>query len=170
MLVSLIAAVAENRVIGRAGDLPWRLPDDLKRFKRVTTGHAVVMGRKTWASNGGRPLPARRNIVITRQRDFEAEGAEVVDSLEAALARAADGTGDWQDDRVYVLGGGEIYRQALPRADELDLTIVHAEVDGDVRFPAWDEGAWEETWSEAHPKDERHDHAFTFRTLVRKRA
>ena len=162
MLVTLIAAVAENRIIGREGDLPWRLPDDLRRFKRVTTGHVVIMGRRTWEAGGGRPLPGRRNVVVTRQSGYAADGAEVVRSLEAAFDLAAG------EARVYVLGGGEIYAQALPRADELDLTIVHAEPEGDARFPEWDPADWTETWSERHEADERHAHAFTFRTLVRR--
>jgi dihydrofolate reductase len=114
MIVSLIAAVAANGVIGRDGDLPWRIPEDLRHFKAVTLGKPVIMGRKTWQSLG-RPLPGRRNIVVTRDAGFAAEGAETVASLDAALALVADVA------EAMVIGGGEIYAQALPRADRLYL-------------------------------------------------
>lgn len=159
---TLIAAMAENRVIGRDGGLPWRLPDDMRHFMQVTSGHPVIMGRRTWESMDG-PLRNRRNIVLTRQEGFTAEGAEVVHDLDEAIRLVAG------DGPVYVIGGGEIYSLALPVADRLDLTIVHAEIEGDARFPEWDENQWRLVGEEHHPADERHEHAFTFRVYERVR-
>lgn len=161
MTVSLLVAMAENRVIGRDGDLPWHLPTDLKRFKRLTTGHAIVMGRRTWESIG-RPLPKRRSIVVSRRPGYEAAGAEVASGLEEALALAAD------DDEVFVIGGAELFAAALDRADRLYLTRVHAEVEGDVRMPPFDDGSWELVAEESHGGDERHAYSFTFETYERK--
>jgi dihydrofolate reductase len=146
MIVTLVAAVAANGVIGRDGDLPWRIPEDLRHFKAVTLGKPVIMGRKTWQSIG-RPLPGRRNIVVTRDASFEAPGAEIADSLDAALAMTADAA------EVCVIGGGEIYAQALPFAERLHITEVAARVSGDVHFPAFDRAGWQET--------DRTDHAAT---------
>ena len=127
--VSLIAAVAANGVIGRDGSMPWHLPEDLKRFKALTMGHAIVMGRKTYDSIG-RLLPGRRTIIVTRQRDYRIDGAEVVHSVDAAIALARD------DDEVFVIGGGETYVQALPPADRLLITEIDAPPPGDGRFLA----------------------------------
>jgi len=160
MTVSLIVAMSENRVIGRAGGLPWRLSDDLRRFKRLTTGHTIIMGRKTFESIG-RPLPNRTSIVITRQADWTTEDVIVAHSLDEALERAS------HDDEVFVIGGGEIFGQALPRADRLYLTIVHADIEGDVYFPAIDESNWRCVHEERHEADERNEYAYTFRDLVR---
>jgi dihydrofolate reductase len=135
MSLILIAAVGANGVIGRDNDLPWRIREDLQRFKQLTLGHTLVMGRKTYDSIG-RPLPGRRTVVVTRQLDWSAQGVEVVHTLEEALE--ADGD-------VYVAGGGEIYRQALPYADFLELTEVAQSPVGDVTFPAFDRSAWTET-------------------------
>lgn len=162
MIVSLIAAMAENRVIGRDGGLPWRLPDDLKRFKALTIDHTVIMGRKTF-DEVKRPLANRRNVVISRDPSFRPHGVTAVPSLEEALALGAT------EEEVFVIGGGEIYRLALPRADRLYLTIVHAEVDGDTFFPPFDEAAWVLEEELHHPADERHLYAFTFRDYVRVR-
>ncbi|MDR1855305.1 MAG: dihydrofolate reductase [Azoarcus sp.] len=151
----LIAAVARNGVIGRENALPWRLKSDLAHFKRVTLGNPVLMGRKTWESLG-RPLPGRRNLVLTRQTDYAAPGAEVFASADEALA-AVDGTA-----RVFVIGGAEIYRALLPRADALLLTEVAAEVEGDARFPAVDRTVFKETARESHPAGADDDHAFDF--------
>jgi dihydrofolate reductase len=157
--VAIIAAVAKNGVIGRAGALPWRLPDDMKQFRARTIDHAVIMGRKTWESLSG-PLARRTNIVITRQPGYAAEGAIVVPSLEEALARA--------EGEAWIIGGGEIYAAALERADTMVLTHVDAEVDGDAFFPSWDASAWRAVSEEAHEADERHAHAF--RIVVYERA
>jgi dihydrofolate reductase len=147
---------AQNRVIGRDGDLPWRYAEDLKHFKRTTMGHAILMGRKTYESIG-RPLPGRRNVIITRQAEFVAAGCEVVGSLEEALdaARASDPC-------PFVIGGASIYELALPLATELHLTEVQLEVEGDVYFPAIDESRWTEV--ERRTGDARE---LLFRTLVR---
>jgi dihydrofolate reductase len=150
MSMILIAAVGANGVIGRDNDLPWRIREDLQRFKQLTLGHTLVMGRKTYDSIG-RPLPGRRTVVVTRQPDWSAEGVEAVHTLEEALK--ADGD-------VYVAGGGEIYRQALPYADLLELTEVAQSPAGDVTFPAFDRSAWTETARD--PRD-----GFTFVTYAR---
>ncbi|WP_374601833.1 dihydrofolate reductase [Niveibacterium sp.] len=158
--LALIAAVARNGTIGRDNALPWRLRDDLKRFKSLTLGHPIVMGRKTWDSLG-RPLPGRRNIVVTRQRDLQLEGAEVVHSLDEALALCG------AVERAFVIGGAQLYAEALPRADELWLTEVQAEVDGDAHFPDWREAGFTVVRREGHPADEAHDHPFDFVDYVR---
>lgn len=160
VLVSLVVAAAQNNVIGRGNDLPWHLPDDLKRFKALTIGKPIIMGRKTYASIG-RPLPGRTNIVISRQTQFAAEGCTAVTSLEAALAAAGDAS------EAMVIGGAEIFRQALPRADRLYLTRVHADVPGDTFFPSLVSDDWIEVESEYHPADDRHAFAFTFLELRR---
>ena len=160
MRITLVAAVAKNGVSGRDGDLPWRLPDDLRTFKRLTLGKPVVMGRKTWDSIG-RPLPGRHNVVMTRSRDFEAPGASVVRSADEALELLAD------DEEIMIIGGGAIYRQFLDRANRIYLTEVDAEVDGDVTFPELHDAEWEEVSREHHPADERHAHAFTLVQLDR---
>ena len=157
--LTLIAALAQNRVIGRDGDLPWRLPDDLKRFKRLTVDKTVLMGRKTWVSLG-RPLPDRDNWVLTRDTAFKPAGATVFSSLDQALNAG-------QGRELVVIGGAELYRQTLPLATRLELTEVLAEVDGDTLFPAIDAGQWRTVASEAHPADERHAHAFRFVSLQR---
>jgi dihydrofolate reductase len=148
--VSLLAAVARNGVIGRGGALPWHLPEDLKRFKQLTLGRPVIMGRKTYDSiinSLGKPLPGRDNIVVSRSPSFQAPGCRTVVSIEEALAAAAS-TGAKE---VYVIGGAEIYRLALPFATHLDMTEIEAEVDGDARFPAYDRSEWQETAREKKP-------------------
>lgn len=160
--VTLVAALArDSRVIGADGDLPWRLPADLRRFKATTMGHPIVMGRKTWESIG-RPLPGRRNIVLSRRAEFTAEGAEVVSSLDAALARAADA------DEVFVIGGEAVYEAALPRADRLLLTWVEGRFEGDAFFPAFDPDEWVERSREAVPADDRNAHATEVVVLERR--
>ena len=164
MKLSVLAAMGENRVIGRAGELPWRLPSELARLKRLTTGHCLLMGRKTWESIG-RPLPERTSIVITRDPNYEAPGAVVVASFEEALqaARARNET------EAFVFGGAAIYQLALPEADTLYLTRVHTSPEGDVEFPEFDEAAWKLVSETEHPADERHAHAFTFQEYERQR-
>ena len=166
MIVSLIAAMSENRVIGRAGKLPWHLPADLRRFKRLTTGCTVIMGRKTFESIDEKPLPGRRNIVVSRRAGYAPAGVEVATAVEAALEAAGASAGG--ADVVYVVGGGEIYRVALPLADRLDLTIVHTTAEGDATFPAFDESQWRLTLDERHDADERHAHAYSFRVYERR--
>jgi dihydrofolate reductase len=141
---SALVAMAKNRVIGRDNTLPWRLSADLQRFKRLTLGHTLVMGRKTYESIG-RPLPGRRMVVITRQKDFRPEGVQVVHSLEEALAAAP------ADEQELFIGGGEqIYRQALPLTDRLYLTVIERDVEGDAHFPELDPSDWEQVEEEAH--------------------
>jgi len=136
--LSLIAAIGKGRELGFQGNLLWRLPEDLKRFKELTDGHPVIMGRKTWESLPGRfrPLPGRTNVVVTRQTDYEAPGAVVVDSLEDARAAAARAPGA---DEVFIIGGGEIYSAALPFANRLYLTLVDASAPADAFFPPYEE-------------------------------
>ncbi len=155
MIVSLIAAVAENGVIGRGDALPWRLPADMKHFKELTTGHPVVMGRKTFETLP-KPLPNRRNVIVTRDRSYHRVGADVVHSIEAALSLVSD------EEEVFIAGGGEIYELALPYADRLYLTVVHANFDGDVRFPDLELDEWRLIESDRHDKDERHAVSFSF--------
>lgn len=142
--LSLIAAVASNGIIGSDNALPWRLPEDLKRFKALTLGHPVIMGRKTYESIG-RPLPGRRNIIVTRNAVFQAEGCEISASLDAALA-TCNGT----TDEVFVIGGAQIYAEAMSRAQRLYLTEVRRAFPGDARFPEFDPNEWNETTREAH--------------------
>lgn len=163
MTISIVAAVSENGVIGRDGGLPWRLPADTRFFKELTTGHTVIMGRKTW-DEIARPLRHRRNIVITRNPTWSAEGAERAGSLAAALEQAGG------EARVFVIGGAEIYRQALPLADRMYLTHVHAAVEGDTHFPEWDATAWRMEREQRFDADERNAHGFTIREYVRRTA
>jgi dihydrofolate reductase len=160
VIVSIIAAMAENRVIGRDGRLPWRLPKDMQHFKRLTVDHTVIMGRKTFEELS-RPLANRRNVVISRNPSFHPHGVTVVPTLGEALALGAG------EREVFVIGGGEVYRLALARADRLYLTIVHANVEGDTTFPPFDAAAWALEEEEHHPADAHHPHAFTFRRYSR---
>jgi len=166
--IALIVAVSENGVIGRDNQLPWHLPADLKRFKQLTTGHAVIMGRKTFESIG-KPLPLRRNIVITRRKNWNADGIEVAHSLDEAIGLAAS------DDEVFILGGAEVFRDALPRANTLYLTRVHATVDGDVYFPPVDWSQWQLIEEERHDpsggmSSELPFNFLTYRKLLYRRA
>lgn len=154
-VLTLIAAVARNGVIGMANRLPWQLPADLKHFRELTTGHTVIMGRKTWESLPAkfRPLPGRRNIVVTRNGAFRAEGATVATSLADAIV-AANG------DESFVIGGAELYKAALPLADRLQLTEIDAAYEGDTWFPAIDTSAWRESAREAHRDEAGLGYAF----------
>ena len=162
MTLTAIVAIAQNGIIGKDNDLIWHLPDDLKHFKNLTKGHTIIMGRKTWESIGARPLPHRDHIVITRNADYKAEGANVVTSIEDAL-RAINP----KDDQPFIVGGAEIYKLAMPQVNRMELTIVHHDFEGDTSFPEIDESAWKEVWSERHETDERHKYAFTFMRLER---
>ncbi|GAB3316425.1 type 3 dihydrofolate reductase [Larkinella ripae] len=164
MLISLIAAVAENGVIGRDNELVWRLPDDFKYFKQTTSGHPILMGRKTFESLG-KPLPNRLNVVITRNAEYQPEGTLVVDSLEKALGEAQK-TGIAE---AFVIGGAEIYKQAIAAADRLYLTEVKAAFEGDARFPDFDKTEWQEVSRRHHPADDRHAVAFDFVIWERKK-
>jgi dihydrofolate reductase len=162
-VLSLIAAVAENGVIGAKGALPWRLPDEMAHFKRTTLGKPVVMGRRTFESLR-RPLPERTNVVLTRAADFSAPGVTVARDLDAALRELAAAP------EVVVIGGAAVYAAALPRADRIYLTRVHARPEGDVFFPAFDPSDWRESLVLEHPADERHAFAFSIFQLERRRS
>ena len=160
MTITLIAAMARGRVIGRDNGLPWRLPDDMKFFMRSTLGRTVLMGRRTFESLPGGPLKNRRNVVLTRRTDYRPAGCEVVHSLEEALTRYGDG-------ELMVAGGAEVYELFLPHADRMLLTEVDAEVEGDAFFPEWDPAEWTLVESVPHPADERHAWPFAFNTYAR---
>jgi dihydrofolate reductase len=159
-VISLIVAASANNVIGNDGELPWRLSDDLKRFKAVTMGKPIVMGRKTFESIG-RPLPGRLNIVITRQNDFAADGCEVVQSIEKAVEVAG------AVEEVMVIGGSQIYAAFLQMADRVYLTRVHTDVEGDALFPSLDHAEWRESSREEHEADELNEYACTVTTFER---
>jgi dihydrofolate reductase len=157
--ISIVAALAHNRVIGSGGKIPWRLPEDLKRFKRLTVGHAVIMGRKTLDSiiaSMGKPLPGRDNIVVTRSRDWSHPGCQAVHSLDAALA-AAQGSQE-----AFVIGGAEIYALALPLARRLHLTEIERDFDGDAFFPDFDRSKWREVSRERHAQQGPKNLSFAF--------
>lgn len=160
-MITMIAAVAENNALGKNNELLWHLPDDFKRFKQVTSGHYIIMGRKTFESFP-KPLPNRTHIVITRQKDYHPEGCIVVNTIEKALEISQ------KEAEVFIIGGGEIYNLALPFADKLDLTRVHDTFEADAFFPEFDAAQWQLISEEYHPKDERHQTDFTFQTFVKK--
>ncbi len=159
MIISIVVAIAENYAIGKNNQLLWHLPADLKHFKQVTTGHTIIMGRKTYDSVG-KPLPNRRNIVITRQ-DITIEGCEVVKSVDAALALCSE------DKEVFIVGGAEIYKQAIHLTDCIYLTIVHQEFEADTFFPTINYNEWVETEREDYEPDEKNKIAYSFITLKR---
>lgn len=161
MRISIVVAVSENGVIGTDNQLPWRLPDDLKHFKTLTMGKAIIMGRKTFESIG-KPLPGRHNIVISRTPGLELPGCTVATSIDAALQAAGDVS------EVVLGGGGNLYAQMMDRVEVIHLTRVHTVIAGDVKFPVLDPKKWVLESEEFHPADERHPHAFTFQTLVRR--
>ncbi len=158
MLISLIAAVAENMTIGKNNDLPWKLPDDMKFFMQTTKGHHVIMGRKNYDSLHAKykPLPERTNIVVTRQKNYDAPGCVVVNSVDAALEVARKNG----EPEVFVIGGAEIYKETLSKADRLYITEIKANVEGDTFFPRFDKQKWKIISSTAHPADDRHKFAF----------
>ena len=155
MILTLIYARSENRCIGRGGDLPWRLPDDFRHFKRTTMGHPIVMGRRTFEDHNT-ALPGRTNIVLTGRACFAPEGVIVCRSLDDALAPYR-GT----DEEVFIAGGAKVYEQAFPQADRVYETVVHAVVEGDTRLPPFDFTGWRQQVLEQHPADDRHAHPFT---------
>jgi len=158
--LSIIAAMARNRVIGKDNRLPWKLPADLQHFKRITMGKPMIMGRKTWESLPGL-LPGRRHIVVTRDPDYQADGAEVVHSLELAISQAGD------VDEVMLVGGANLYAQALALASRLYLTEIDAEVDGDAWFPEIDPAEWQEVSREACPENKQNQYSCVFTVLDR---
>jgi len=158
MIISLIVAVSSNNAIGKDNQLLWHLPNDMKFFKMSTWAMPVVMGRKTFESMGSKPLNGRPNIVITRQQNWTAEGVLVVHSLEEAIAHA--GENDYKE--IFVIGGGEIYKAALPIAHKIYLTRVEATPDADTFFPEWDEHNWKLVYNDYHPADARHAYPYRF--------
>ncbi|MBZ9651994.1 dihydrofolate reductase [Psychroflexus montanilacus] len=160
MKITMVAAAAENNALGKNNDLVWHLPDDFKRFKAITSHHHIVLGRKTFESFP-KLLPNRKHIVITRQTDYKREGIEVVHSLEEALQSCAG------EEEVFIIGGGEIYKQAMPYADKIELTRVHASFEADAFFPEIDESKWKLVNKEVHKQDERHKYDFSYLTYLK---
>lgn len=160
MIISMIAAMGSNRVIGKDNDIPWHLPDDFQYFKEKTKGHHVIMGRKNWESLPPRfrPLPDRTNLIITRQADFQADGGQVISDLETSL----DIAGKNNDDEAYIIGGGEIYRMGLAICDRIYLTEINQDFNGQITFPEFDKSVFKEVSREHHPADERHEFSFDF--------
>ena len=160
-MLTLIAATSINNALGKDNQLVWHLPDDFKRFKSLTSGHYIIMGRKTFESFP-KPLPNRTHVIISRQKNYEVpEGCIVVPSLEKAIEICP------KNDEVYIIGGGEIYKQSIDIADKVELTRVHTNVDADTFFPEIDSEKWEVVFEEHHTKDEKHAFDFTFITYVR---
>ena len=159
-MITMIAAAGRNNALGKNNDLVWHLPDDFKRFKQLTSGHAIIMGRKTFESFPGL-LPNRTHIIISRNTDYSPEGCIVVHNIEDALDLAKD------DPRPFIIGGGEIYRLAMPYADKIELTRIHHHFDADTFFPEIDEKEWKLIASKHHPKDEKHRYEFTYLTYIR---
>jgi dihydrofolate reductase len=155
MSIAIIVATDKNNLIGKDNDLPWKLSADLQYFKKVTMGKPLIMGRNTHESIG-RPLPGRKNIIVTSQADYQAEGCVVVNSIEAAIAETADA------EEVMVMGGASLYEQLLPKAERLYLTQVHAELEGDTWFPEWKQADWEEVSREDHQADEKNQFEYSF--------
>ena len=160
-MITLIAAAAENNALGKDNQLVWHLPDDFKRFKQITSGHYIIMGRKTFESFP-KPLPNRTHVIITRQKEYAYEGCLVVNSIEDALKACP------QDDDVFVIGGAEIYNQSIDFADKIELTKVHANFDADAFFPEINPKRWNLVFEEKHFKDEKHNFDYTFQTFVKK--
>ena len=164
-MITLIAAAAENNALGKNNEMIWHLPDDFKRFKKLTSGHFIIMGRKTYESLDG-PLPNRTHIIITRQENYaekvDANCCIVVDSIEDAIAKSAS------EDETFVIGGGEIYKLALPLADKIELTRVYGTFEADAYFPEIDENKWNLVNEDYHPKDEKHNFDFTYQTFMRR--
>jgi len=159
-MTTIIAAIAENNALGKDNQLIWHLPADLKRFKKVTSNHHVIMGRKTYESLG-KPLPNRTNIIITRNANFKANGCVIVNSLQEAIEAAFD------DENPFILGGAEIYKQAIEIADKLDLTFVHHQFEADAFFPKIDTTIWKETSREYFKADEKNKYDYSFVTFKR---
>lgn len=162
-MITIIAAAAENNALGKDNDLVWHLPDDFKRFKELTSGHHIIMGRKTFESLPT-TLPNRTHIIITRKQDYKAVGnCIVVHSLETAIKAAQ------QDPQPFIIGGGEIYKQGMAIADKIELTRVHTDVEADTFFPNIDLNQWELVWEQHHLKDEKHKYPFSYLTYIRKK-
>jgi dihydrofolate reductase len=160
-MIILIAAAAENNALGKDNELLWHLPDDFKRFKQTTSGHYIIMGRKTFESFP-KPLPNRTHVIITRQKNYLAEGCIVVHSLEDAISISP------KNEDVFIIGGAEIYSQSIETADKIELTRVHCEFEADAFFPEFNASRWNLVFSEKHTKDEKHKFDYTFETYLKK--
>ena len=159
-MIIMIAAVAENNALGKNNELVWHLPNDFKRFKSLTTGHHIIMGRKTFESFS-KPLPNRTHVVITRNKNYNPEGCIVVDCMEKAIAICPE------NETSFIIGGGEIYNLGLPFADQLEITRVHHSFDADAFFPEINSEDWKEIQTEFNPTDEKHQFAYTYQTFVK---
>ncbi|WP_426064472.1 dihydrofolate reductase [Flavobacterium sp. DSP2-3-1] len=160
-MIIIIAAAAENNTLGKNNEMVWHLPNDFQRFKSLTSGHHIIMGRKTFESLV-KPLPNRTHVIITRQKEYHAEGCIVVDSIEKALEICP------KDEDSYIIGGGEIYALGLPYTDKLEITRVHHNFEGDAHFPKINEDEWEMTASEFNEKDEKHRYDYSYQTYIRR--
>jgi len=160
-MIIIIAAVSENNALGKDNDLVWHLPDDFKRFKQLTSGHYIVMGRKTFESFP-KPLPNRTHIIVTRQKNYAPEGCIVANSLQEAIQLCP------KNEDTYIIGGGEIYKQSMAFATVLEITRVHHAFEADTFFPEIDSTIWKLAYEEFHPKDEKHNFSFTYQTYQRK--
>ncbi len=158
MQISIIAALTDDLLIGADNQMIWHLPSDLKHFKTLTLGKPILMGRKTYEAIG-RPLPERRNVIISRQKDLQYEGCEVYDSLDKALGAVKDAP------EIMIIGGGEIYKQALPKANTMYLTYVHHDFTGDTYFPEWDDEKWQEVERQDFDPDDKNRYSYSFVTL-----
>lgn len=156
----MIAAVAENNALGKNNDLVWHLPNDFKRFKTLTSGHHIIMGRKTFESFP-KPLPNRTHVVVTRNKNYNPGGCIVVDSIEKAIAVCPE------NESTYIIGGGEIYNLGLPFADQLEITKVHHSFDADAFFPEINSDEWKEVQTEFNPADDKHQYPYTYQTFVK---
>ena len=166
MTISMIAAMGSNRVIGKDNDLPWHLPDDFKYFQQKTNGHFIIMGRKNWESlpHKFQPLPNRTNLVLTRQKDYQAKGATIIRSLQEGQEIAAQNS----ENELFIIGGGEVYRMGLEIADRIYLTEIAGDFEGQVTFPELSDTQWKEIDREHHATDERHQYAFDFVIYAKK--
>lgn len=160
-MLTIIAAAAENNALGKNNDLVWHLPDDFRRFKKLTSGHHIIMGRKTFESLP-QPLPDRTHVVVTHQKDYNPEDTVIAHSLDRAIEISKG------DNQPFIIGGGEIYKQSIDRADRIELTRVHETFEADTFFPEIDESQWELVSEEFHDKDEKHEYAFSYLTYDRK--
>ena len=158
--ISLIVAVSENMVIGKDNKLAWHLPDDMNYFSNMTKGHSIIMGRKNWESipKKYRPLPERKNIVVTRNNKFEDKGAIIVNSIEKAVEKARG----FDEEEIFIIGGGEIYKLGFAYVDKLYMTEIYANIDGNTYFPKWNKENWKEISRISHPKDEKHEFDFDY--------
>jgi dihydrofolate reductase len=161
-MIIIIAAVAENNALGKNNDLLWHLPNDFKRFKEITSGHHIIMGRKTFESFP-KPLPNRTHVIISRQKNYQPQGCIVVSDIKSAIEVCP------KNDDTFIIGGGEIYKQSINLADKLDITLVHKSFDADVYFPEIDAEIWELESETNNSKDEKHPYDYTFQTFIRKK-